>query len=105
MVELKTFGTEVFVVSENDVTKAVDCSNTKYHIYRAPSECALVEITSTSIKIAVGNNIPSKVYQHILGIAMTQLKQLKLVHCESLNNLNKIDKLIEFFNKEYALYI
>lgn len=87
------------------MVKAEVTKTSKLNVFKAPSDCALVEITTTAIKIAVGKDISPKIYQHILGLAMSHQKRLQLVQCESLSNLNKIDKLVEMFNQEYALYI
>ena len=109
MIELKTFGEHVFEISEEDIKKAVlkpsKTPGGKLKIFVAPSESVLIEVTDTRIKLVIGRNIPPKVYQHILGFAMSHGKRLELVQCENLRNLDKIDKLIELYNSEFSLFI
>jgi hypothetical protein len=105
VITLKTFGTHVFIISAEGMSKAENCSTSRCNKYTAPSDSVLVEITDTRLRLVVGKQIPPKVYKHILGMAMSQKKRLELIECENLKNLRAIDDLITLYNKEYSLYI
>jgi hypothetical protein len=105
MVELGTFGPDVYVISDHDICRANNVSTNKKGRYVAPSNCILVEITGTSIKVAVGKSVPTATYQNLLGLALNNGKRLELVECEDIRNLRTIDTLIDTYNTQFALYI